>query len=134
MKKYSIILIALLITMSLASCDWDPTGHGDGKGGGDRDTIIDFDSTDREIMILDLKIGENIEIDDSIVVQLLSAASPDDSGRNYTVVLNLSKDNGISYNEVILTSSNPTYNDQEINITVLNAYPRIGASIRMTLY
>lgn len=129
MKQFSIILTAILITITLASCNWDPTGHGHDSGG-DRDTIVDFDSTHKEVLILEMKIGESVDIDDSKIIQLVSAASPDDSGRNYTVVLNLSKDKGISFEEVVLTSANPTYADKEINITILNAYPRVGATIR----
>ncbi|PKL80905.1 MAG: hypothetical protein CVV25_01615 [Ignavibacteriae bacterium HGW-Ignavibacteriae-4] len=135
MKKYFIHLSVILFTVILASCNWNPTDIGNDRGhnGGDNDTIVDFDSTHREIMILDMIINESFEFDNSKIIQLVSSASPDDSGRDYTVVLNLSKDNGISFTELVLTSANPTYQDNEIDITILNASPRFGAKIRIAL-
>lgn len=132
MKKYINQLSVILFTVILASCNWNPTDVGNDRGhdGGDKDTIVDFDSTDKKAMIFEMKIGETFLIDGSNIIHLVSSASPDDSGGIYTVVLNLSKDKGVTYTEIILTSANSTYADKKISISILVTSPRVGATIR----
>ncbi len=134
MRKYFIQLSVILFTVILASCNWNPTdiGTGGGQGGGDKDTIVNFDSTDREFLQLDMRIGESVDIGNSRIIQLISSASPDDSGDNFKVIINLSTDNGVSFSELMLTSNNPDYIDGLFKIGVLEAYPRVGALIRVT--
>lgn len=134
MRKYFIQLAVILVTVILASCNWNPTDieTGRGHGGGDKDTIVNFDSTNREFMHLDMKIGEFVDIGDSKIIQLTSAASPDDSGDNFTIIVKLSTDNGVSFSEIMLTSNNPEYVDGLFRIVALEAYPRIGALLVVT--
>lgn len=121
MKKYSSILAAIILSISFASCDWNPTDHGNDHD--DKDTIV-VDSTDyndREAAVVTLLSNDEVvEVNDKIIkVASVSSLYTNENGRIDVVELMVSMDGGITYKSVTLTSVNTIYKDENCSIELL---------------
>ena len=129
MKKYFILLVVVVTTFTLSSCNWDPTGHGSGGGGngsGSKDTM----DVDREQKIVRVLSNANeIKVNDKFIkVVSVSSLYTNEHGAINVVELLVSNDGGITHNSISLTSVNPIYKDKNCRIELLG----VEISPRMT--